>query len=399
MPNRIFDTARMEEMLGSIRDGRCVLFLGPQAALLPDGRPVEQALIKVAVDHLKRFAPAWVNENGEDFGSLAYLCQAVGTDQRDEIRDKLVGELAKWKKAATTGPFHNTLADLPFTLIVQVTPDPFMEIALSAKHIPPGRLAAHAYDFREPYEAGNTGTRRNLPHVGSSAEPLLYYLGGRAQNPRSIPFASEEEVNHLVALVREQPPLPLALTEALRDGGDNHRSALFVGFEFGAWQTRFLLRGLYTQVARPYRAVSTSLEQACKRAPSKEDEEFLWAAYRVVFADKAPIDFAKALRDDWTKFNQTTPPPAQTGSPVNQGKVVEFIVYHVPSDDLLLIAQSITEFWREHHPAFESYKTSKRARELVTFMSELKRLPDLLTRIRERVPTDFSASEPTFYTF
>jgi len=398
MSNRIFDTSRMAEMLCSIRDGRCVLFLGPQAALLPDGRPVEQALIKVAVDHLKRYAPTWVNENGEDFGSLAYLCQAVGTDRRDEIRDKLVDELAKWKRDAITGLFHNTLADLPFTLIVQVTPDPLMEIALSGKYPPPGKLAVHAYDFREPYEAGASGARRNLPHVGSRDEPLLYYLGGRAQNPRSIPFASEEEVNHLVALVREQPPLPLALTEALRDGGDNHRSALFVGFEFGAWQTRFLLRGLYTQVARPYRAVSTSLELACQRAPSKEDEEFLWAAYRVIFADKAPIDFAQTLRDEWTTFNRDSPPLAQSGSQVNQGKVVEFIVDHVPSDDLLLIAQSITEFWREHHPVFESYKTSKRARELVTFMSELKRLPDLLARIRERIPTDFSASEPSFYT-
>jgi hypothetical protein len=374
MSNRTLNNQRLNALLESIQNGRCVLFLGPHAAVAPSGVPIEVELEPLVRERLR--------PTGEPV-SFTRLCQLAGKDGIEDVREVAETYLKELEARQAVSPIHAALAELPFTLIIQTTPDPLMANALAARRRIP-QLAA--YDYH------STQALPDLKSMGTEQEPMIYGLRSLWRNIRSVPFLAEEEVSHLVALVREQPGLPQNLSAALRDSGDNQRSALFIGFEFGAWQTRMLLHGLFatspTTVIKPAPAVASG-PLSPPPPPSDEDIDFLWSSYRIIFASRAPSDFAADLLAQW----KTRPASPRTANRQWNRLALLDVVNELPEEDLENVAFYFAEFDREFNLPWKNKQRGERARDLIRWLGDNKRLDELVEWLKQHAAEVFAAAE------
>jgi hypothetical protein len=396
MANRTLDNQRLKSLLESIQNGRCVLFLGPHAAVVPSGVPIEVELEPLVREKLKPTG---------DPVSFTRLCQRAGKDGIEDVREIAETYLRDLETRQAVSPIHADLAQLPFALIIQTTPDPLMANALAARKRP---AQVVAYDYHA------TQALPDLKSMGSEQEPVIYGLRSLWRNIRSVPLLAEEEVSHLVALIREQPGLPKNLSAALRDSGDNQRSALFVGFEFGAWQTRMLLHGLFatspTTVIKPMPAVASGplcpppppsdegIDSLWANyrvvSPSDDDIDFLWTNYRIIFAPSAPADFAAELLTAWKGFTPVTPVAANRQW---NRLVLLKLVRDLPEEDLENVAFSFDEFDKEFSRPWKNKEKGERARDLIRWLGENKRLDDLVEWLRQHAAEALAAVEGSLF--
>lgn len=379
MSDRSLTSERLRDLLKTIAAHRCVLFLGPHAAIAASQQPIDVELEPLVRRTLKDKPPAGV--------SLAHLCQLGGEDAREAV----LRHLDELDSSRAFSPVHAGLAKLPFPLIIQTTADPLMVNALVAAKRPP---QVEAYDFR------SDKALIDLESLGTEQNPLVYGLRGLWNLPRSVPLSTDEEASHLVALLREQPGLPGSLCDALRDSGKLKRSALFVGFDFAAWQTRLLFHALFatapTTVMKPSPAVATP--QLRPPPPSVEDMEFWWASYRIVFASQKPKEFAADLAKGWKELQALQPAPPLAREP-NLAAFVSFIDRNVPDNtldtDLML---HFRDFQREFFDAWQQGRMkSRKARDLVTWVEAHKQWDELIELLQETVPEAYAAENETLF--
>ena len=122
----------------------------------------------------------------------------------------------------TTTPFHRHLAELPFRLCIDTSPDNFMlEGFLATGRKKP---ASAYYNFRKALNP--------FLKAPSEAEPLVYYLYGHSRDLYSLVMTESDLIEFLIAIVRGDPPLPDYIKGRL---GDPETTFLFVGFGFQKW--------------------------------------------------------------------------------------------------------------------------------------------------------------------
>jgi hypothetical protein len=238
------------------------------------------------------------------------------------------------------------------------------------------------YDFRQ------TQAPQPFPDAEDEGQRLVYGLRGLWTAPLSVPLSTDENVSHLVALVREQPRMPEALTAALRGTGSDQRSALFVGFDFAAWQTRMLLHGLFaiapSNIIKPVPAVATLAAGqpagGVERGPAEEDREFLWSCYRIIFTQEAPSAFATRLESALPRRKL-----AAGASDIDRGALRRFMV-DLPDEVLNSLAFDEREFSTETGDAWKLWKKGERVSELIRWMDARHRLAVLLERIGKEAP-------------
>jgi hypothetical protein len=132
--------------------------------------------------------------------------------------------------AGHTTALHLDLAKLPFRLVLSATFDGLMAEALRQAG-KPGVVEAH-YDF-----SGDVPILK-LPTID---RPIVYSLFGNAAHPESVVLNEQNLLDYLVAVTREQPPLPDAVRATLRSPSSVF---LFIGFGFESWWLRLLLKVL-----------------------------------------------------------------------------------------------------------------------------------------------------------
>jgi hypothetical protein len=233
---------------------------------------------------------------------------------------------------------------------------------------------------------------------------VVYGLRGLWTVPRTIPLSTDEDISHLVALVRESPKMPEELSARLRtSGGADQPSALFVGFDFGDWRTRMLLRGVFAADAitlnMPEPAVASQPRAPAPAAaavfagPSAEDREFLWSCFRLIFTDEAPEPFAARLEADLGG----QPPPVRRRM-IDQRALLSFLSKVLPEEDLTNLGAVIPEFMTHTgRNNWEQDKRSSKARNLLGWMQEHDRLEELVESIADEVPRLFEELGKSLY--
>ncbi|MDO8367049.1 MAG: SIR2 family protein [Saprospiraceae bacterium] len=227
-----------------VKEGSCVLFLGPSALTAKDKDGKWQPITDLCARHL-------ADKYDLDFGAaeefkLPYVASLLRIQNRS-TDNVLQEEVAKfYTDMADKFELHpavEQLTDLKFRIVINTTPDNFVTKLYDQ--------IAQAYhtDYYNWYKP-NAGFNFDFD---KDSRVVIYNLLGAYQKPESLVLTYKQQLSYIKKIVGEQQNerIPDALTNAFKD----FRHHLFLGFDFEDWALRLLLDTLYKNVrdnVQPY---------------------------------------------------------------------------------------------------------------------------------------------------
>ena len=274
------DTRFLRALIERIRKGTCVLVLGEDVALDPEGSGrlvttmlAEQLALDPDVVKSQRL------QNADSPRHVAELFYQIKHD-RDELAIAVRDFYSQFVESTTN--FHKDIASLPFKLCVSTTHDDFYYNALLKNDKKPVKAC---YNLRRERDL-------QLPEPTKDT-PLIYHLLGHPMDLDSLVLTESDLIDFLVKLIQGSPALPDRIRGYM---GDPETSFLFIGFGFQHWSVRVLLH-----VLRVYghRNKSVALEKSAffDNPASTQTIAFFSGDHAIEFRQVLWADFARILAE------------------------------------------------------------------------------------------------------
>jgi hypothetical protein len=195
-----------------IEEEKCILIIGPDFTSEDAERPLNERL-KEYLESNKQTAVEYYTE--DEFFSF----------KNKSEKEYAIMDIQEFYRQLTPCEIHYKIADIPFHLIISVSPDHLLKDVFESKKTD--------YQFAFYNKEQHTAT---VPKP-SKNRPLLYHLFGDIETDGSLIFTYDDLFNYLI------PPsgkfeLPLELQQELQKA----RLVLFIGFKFEKWYFKLLLR-------------------------------------------------------------------------------------------------------------------------------------------------------------
>ncbi|MGB1206635.1 MAG: SIR2 family protein [Chitinophagales bacterium] len=219
-----------DDFIDDIQEQKCVLLLGdalPNIAYENENILLHHAFAKYITTRLDK-EQIFYKESHKN--NLHYVFQQyLANNKRKRIRlESRMKKIYRQGSAAIPG-IYQQLANLPFHLIINTSPDDFMFRALQKKK---KKVQSVYYHFSKQEHEQNIG-------AFDAEKPLVYNLFGSLEDPSSTVLTAEDEVKFVHSLVSNANAVPNKIISHLKDV-----SLLFLGFNFEAWHFRMLLESL-----------------------------------------------------------------------------------------------------------------------------------------------------------
>lgn len=228
------DPWEIQYLTESIRDGKCILMLGPEFAYeMVKEKPVsltKQLAAKLcsilASDNQHYDAMKSMQVDVSNFTQVAQIFQTCSTPEalKDEAKKFFQA------KAGATSATHLLLAKIPFHLIITTGADSMMENAYRSSK-----------KEHQVFSYNVFGQDKGMAPAGIPSNPLVYHLFGDINTTEDLIFSEDDLLRFLDSVIVGKPPLPANILSSLRDP---NTSLLFLGFGFKEWYLRILLRAL-----------------------------------------------------------------------------------------------------------------------------------------------------------
>lgn len=215
----------------NISEGSCVLFLGPAAITAKQSDGSYQPLTELCANQLAKNLE--LSDDEED--SLYHVASAlrIMTKRSDTMLISDVQDFYnKAEREAQLHPMLEQLADLPFKIIVNTTPDDFF-----ARY-----YATAVRDYRFDFYNFRKPATDPLYSFGDDAAPLIYNLFGFYKKSESLVLTYNDQlayVNKITGAQHERLP------DSLLAAFTVPRFYLFLGFDFEDWSLRVLFDALF----------------------------------------------------------------------------------------------------------------------------------------------------------
>jgi len=213
---------------------RCIVLLGPSLAKLPiEGKwvPVEELLATQITTILDQYQKEYDEESKSNLPYIAYeFLQIEKTDSLDLV--DLVEDFYKEHEHKDIPEEYKRLAKLPIKLVINTTPDDFMEKAFK---LADKRPIVRWYNYK-----GRDKPDSRSDHdifEGSVDRPVVYNLFGSKDEPMSMVLTERHQLSLIRNLVQDNPPVPYSILSQF----DRDKSYLFLGFDVENWQYRLIL--------------------------------------------------------------------------------------------------------------------------------------------------------------
>ncbi|ARS39646.1 hypothetical protein CA265_08280 [Sphingobacteriaceae bacterium GW460-11-11-14-LB5] len=216
-------TAQVEHLKTEIRNGHCVLFLGPHFLKYSVGNeniPFSDLFMNELIESLEKYD---ISYDKTETDNLSYLID------RFETRDLFVsGDTERKAKKISeendlnSGTF-NRIRQLNFPLIINTNPDTTLE------NLFPAYYSTGFYDM----------SNSQSPPPVDNGKPFVYNIFGSFENPASIIFTEKEAVDFTKNIYQKNPPIPEFIREIIRN-----RYGIFIGFDFKEWHLKILFNVL-----------------------------------------------------------------------------------------------------------------------------------------------------------
>lgn len=259
-------------LIDTIKNGRCVLFLGPEACLNHNEQSFHELLVE-------KLAPS-------DNKNIKYYLQEeeLFLFQNNTCKDEVILDIKEFYEQQTgeyLREYYEKLVQIPFPLIISISPD------LVLKEV--YRQSGYDFDYNF-YEKKKEKKELALP---AREKPLLYNLFGSIEKDESL-ILTHEDLFTFIAGVLADNSLPENLRNALADC----KSCIFLGFKFEKWYVRLLLMLLgIKEDARKY-ALQPAYAGAVSNGasvPSQESRIFLEDRLKIEFVEDQAQAFVNVL--------------------------------------------------------------------------------------------------------
>lgn len=260
------------------------MILGPHIATF-DGIDGEAQLLRAFSQQLVeelRFSNIGFDES--QIPDLAYTSlrwmkgrRMSSNSLREEMRsffDQSVGRVPK---------IYRHLAELPFFLVINTSPDAYMEQAFARA----GKTAtALHYNYQ----------RNQVPLVPemSVEEPILFNLFGSIEDLESLVITKEDQVDFINNLLKNVSTLPSELLQHF----DEQKTYLFLGFDADDWHLPLLFHSLRLHEAKD---MSFYLHEDQLSIATRD---FYIDSFDFQFVPNASVSFAKELLEGYQKWKE-----------------------------------------------------------------------------------------------
>jgi hypothetical protein len=220
-------------LVEALKNGSCVVLLGPAISTAEDGVPPLSH--QFAENLIKELDKEKISYDKKYSDNLTYIMQRFTTIPNVAPSDP--GYEAKKFYESHKGKFNSiqkTLAELPFNLIINTSPDDSIFHAFKQAGKFEAMYAYYNYRKEQKYEFAASTDKE---------APLIFNLFGHYENAMSLVLTESDQVEFMKNVIRDQPPLPPKLIGQL----DSHKTYLFLGFDWEQWNLRLLLEGLNLQ--------------------------------------------------------------------------------------------------------------------------------------------------------
>lgn len=255
----------LDAIVGNI--DRCVLILGPDAAINQGGT----ALMPALYHHLAEEANLAITRSDDDL--LHFADKSARLKVLSKSRDF-------FKARGVPHALHEQLAQMPFPVVISTTPDLLLRQAFSAQGI---GCDFHYYNKVENPRPVTAPT---------PAMPLVFNLFGCVEVSDSLVFSQDDLFDYLFAILGER-----GLPRELKAFTEKAEGVVFIGFDFDKWYFKLLLKLLFPNREKYY---SMMLKEAQERygAPLKS---FYSLIFDIEYVETSLPDFVSALHGECAK--------------------------------------------------------------------------------------------------
>jgi hypothetical protein len=275
-------------LLEAIANGSCIVLLGPKVSTVKNGGPtLYEAFAKELAKELKKEKIAYDKEHE---GNLTYIMQRYTMIPNVAPSDPGFEAKKFFKEYEEQfNTVQQTLAELPINLVINTSPDDAMVHAL--KKAGKFKTVHSYYDYRkEQKQEFDTPT---------ADAPLVFNLFGYFENAMSLVLTESDQVEFMKNVIRDQPPLPPKLLSQM----DNHKTYLFLGFDWEQWNLRLLLQGMNLEKECTILAHSN---EEIKLQPKTKD--FYESSFRFSFITDKVDKFVAELKEKYTALSPDSEP-------------------------------------------------------------------------------------------
>ncbi len=203
-----------DAIMNAIESNSCMLFLGPEAVTLSDGKPIYRA----ALEHIR-------DKNSKDI--TFYQGEEFLYFHRNITRTAY-SEIGKFYNQQKTPAIFQTLADIPFYFILNASPDNYLKQIFEQKK-----------DFKFHFSHYQVEEVQKEINDINKETPLLYNIFGTIEKPSSLIFTHDDLFKFLFSIIGKGN---FKIHETVMSQFHNASFLVFLGFKFEKWYVRLLLR-------------------------------------------------------------------------------------------------------------------------------------------------------------
>ena len=172
------------------------------------------------------------------------------------------------------------------------------------------------------------GEKRNMVQWAGGEKPLIYYLFGAIDDPKSLVISEKHLFEFLVSVISNEPSIQNNISSEFRD---KDKSFLFVGFGFRNWYLRILLYVLLGG-GKGHRSEKSSRSFALEQFLPKDSFNLPQVCF--LFREDLKVDFSEMNVEDFVselrnKYEDSVEESGKSGSKeeIDEGAPTVFICH------------------------------------------------------------------------
>jgi hypothetical protein len=157
----------------------------------------------------------------------------------DELLGELISTVGKKRRQTNENDPYKILARLPFPLYITTSPDNLLVDALKEAGREP---QIEVCPWNDDIEQEKSLEKSRSDYSPTAKQPLVYYLFGRLNQPKSLVITEDDYFDYLIGVTRNKELIPTAVRRSLAD-----TALLFLGFQLEDWNFRVVYRSIIGQ--------------------------------------------------------------------------------------------------------------------------------------------------------
>lgn len=218
---------------------KAILLLGPEAVMgdADNPTPVHDALQAYIQDDLEDLLEE------QELKKIEYYSEDGFFHLEDDYKSEVIYPILQFYRELPVTPLYEKLAQLPFHLVLSLSPDKLLCQAFDRLNLP---YHFHYYDKKQ---YNKTTDEEKLHFKPSRQERLIYNIFGSIDSEGSL-ILSYDDLFEFLQKIFNNYHLPETVREAILDAN----YFVFIGFNYSKWYLKLLLRlmNMHEKVKKVY---------------------------------------------------------------------------------------------------------------------------------------------------